>query len=219
MTSYELFILDYNYSSWSMRAGILLRFAGVEFKETRFHLDTAGRAELRKISGSGLLPLLVHDGLKIWDSLAIAEYLAEELPEISFWPKSREARAVARSASAEMHSGFAAMRNTMNMNIRAKYPGYARTPEVDRNVQRVQDLWRELRAQFGSGGPYLCGEFGVVDAMFAPVVMRFRSYDVKLSGVCAEYAAAIEAHPAVLGWLEKAREDSFRIPEYELIRD
>lgn len=153
MSGYELFVLDYNYSSWSMRAGILLRFAGVNFKETLLHLDTAGRAELRKISGSGLLPLLVHDGLKIWDSLAIAEYLAEQLPAIPFWPKNREARAVARSASAEMHSGFSAMRNAMNMNIRACYTGYARTPEVDRNVQRVQELWRELRTRFGAGGP------------------------------------------------------------------
>jgi glutathione S-transferase len=217
--SYHLYVIDYNYSSWSMRAGILLRFAGVEFKETRFHLDGPGREQIRKVSGSGLLPLLDHDGLKIWDSLAIAEYLAEQFPEKAFWPKDRATRAIARSASAEMHSGFAAMRNAMGMNIRASYPGFARTPEVDRNVKRVQALWTELRERFGAGGPFLCGEFGIVDAMFAPVVTRFRTYDVKLAGVCADYASAVLAHPAVQGWLERAREDNSSIPDYDLIRD
>ena len=217
--SYHLYVLDYNYSSWSMRAGILLRFAGVEFSETRLHLDGPGREQLRKLSGSGLLPLLDHDGLKIWDSLAIAEYLAEQIPEKSFWPKEREARALARAASAEMHSGFTAMRGVMNMNIRAHYPGFPRTPEVDRNVRRVQALWTDLRERFNTRGPYLCGEFGIVDAMFAPVMTRFRTYDVKLTGVCAEYASALEAHPAVQGWVAKAHEDTFHVPDYDLIRD
>ncbi|MFT3921308.1 MAG: glutathione S-transferase family protein [Myxococcales bacterium] len=219
MASFELFILDYNYSSWSMRAGVLLRFAGVEFKETRLHLDTAGRAQLQQISPSGLLPMLIHDGLRVWDSLAIAEYLAEQFPELGIWPRDPAARAHARSASAEMHSGFATMRMTMGMNIRAHYPGFPRTPEADRNVRRVQALWQELREHHGQGGPYLCGAFGAVDAMFAPVLMRLRTYDVKLTGICADYAAALEAHPAVQGWLAKAREDTFRIPDYDLIVD
>jgi glutathione S-transferase len=211
----QLYVADYNYSSWSMRAGIVLRALGVPFQETLIHLDDAGKAELRKVSASGLLPLLVHGTLRVGDSLAIAEYLAERFPEAQLWPADAEVRALARAASCEMHSGFGAMRNSLSMNIRARYPGFARSPEVERDVQRVQALWRELRGRFAARGEFLCGGFGIVDAMFAPVVMRFRSYDVGLSGACAEYSEALLQHPAVRGWLEKAAEDDFRVPAYE----
>jgi glutathione S-transferase len=141
--------------------------------------------------------------------------VAELFPDAGLWPADVEARALARAASCEMHAGFSAMRASMSMNIRARYPGFARSPGVDRDVLRVQALWRELRAKFGHLGPFLCGGFGIVDAMFAPVVMRFRSYDVRLQGVCAEYADALAEHPAVLGWLEMAALDDFRIEAFE----
>jgi glutathione S-transferase len=167
------------------------------------------------LSPSGLVPLLEHGTLRIGDSLAIAEYLAEQFPALSLWPADTRARALARAASCEMHAGFGAMRNSMNMNIRARFVGFGRSPEVERDVQRVQALWRGLRTEFGMAGPYLCGGFGVVDAMFAPVVTRFRTYDVKLDRVCAAYAEAVLTHPAVKGWLDKAAQDDFRIPAYE----
>jgi len=215
MAEYELHVLDYNYSSWSMRAGIVMRAAGVPFREARHHLDDAGLEKLRQLSPSALLPLLEHGKVRVWDSLAIAEYVAEQCPDRALWPRDAHARAVARSASAEMHSGFLAMRNSMNMNIRSRFPGFARSPEVDRNVQRVKQLWTDLRTRFGQGGDFLCGEFGIVDAMFAPVVTRFRTYDVALEGACAAYADAVLAHPAVASWLEAALADPFRIERYE----
>ena len=217
MSAYELFVLNYNYSSWSMRAGILMRFSGAAYRETAIHIDEAGLAEVRRLSPSGTLPLLSHGGLRIGDSLAIAEYLAEEFPDKPFWPRDRAARALARSACAEMHSSFHAMRNTMNMNIRARYPGFPRSPEVDANVRRVQAIWGDLRSRFAAHGDFLCGEFGIVDAFFAPVVMRFRTYDVRLSGELAAYAERVIAHPAVAGWLEKAAADPLTVPKYDYV--
>jgi glutathione S-transferase len=217
MSAYELFVLNYNYSSWSMRAGVLMRFSGAAFRESVLHYDEAGLAEMRRLSPSGTLPLLAHGGLRIGDSLAIAEYLAEEFPDKPFWPRDKAARALARSACAEMHSSFHAMRNTMNMNIRARYPGFARSPEVDANVRRVQALWGDLRSRFAAHGDFLCGEFGTVDAFFAPVVTRFRTYDVKLGGELAAYAERLLEHPAVAGWLEKAAADPLTVPKYDYV--
>jgi glutathione S-transferase len=218
MALFQLHILDYNYSSWSMRAGVLLRLCGADFSETPCSAPQLDNAELLRVSPSGLLPVLVHGDLKVWDSLAIAEYLAEEFPALALWPRDRVARALARSASCEMHSGFTALRQQLPMNIRAHYPGFARSLDADTQVKRVQALWSELRARCGQPGDYLCGDFGIVDAMFAPVVMRFRSYDVRLDGVCAAYADAVVHHPAVLGWLEKVRSDTVSRPAFEYVR-
>lgn len=217
MAAYRLHVFDYNYSSWSMRAGVVLRLSGVAFEESPVHLDDAGRARVAALSPSGLLPLLEHGERRIWDSLAIAEYMAEQCPDRALWPRDAHARAVARAACAEMHSGFTAIRQQMPMNLRARYPGFARNPEVERQVARVKELWRELRARFGRGGEYLCGEFGIVDAIYAPVVARFRSYDVRLEGPLADYAAAVLRHPAVAGWHEAAAREALRIPAYELV--
>lgn len=215
MDSLQLYVFDYNYSSWSMRAGVLLRATGLTFEETRLNLDDATRARIAEISPSRLLPLLVHGELRIWDSLAIAEYLAELCPTLPLWPRDTHARAVARAASCEMHAGFTALRTAMPMNIRARYPSFARTREVERDVARIKALWTELRTRFGASGPFLCGEFGIVDAMFVPVVMRFRTYDVHLTGACAAYTDALLAHPAVASWLEAAAHDTFRNEAYE----
>jgi len=214
---YELFVLGYNYSSWSMRAGVLMRFAGLPYTETL--IPYAKLADLKALSPSGTAPVLVHDGLKIWDSLAIAEYVAEKVSDKALWPHDPVARAIARTACAEMHSSFHAMRNTMNMNIRARYPGFARNPQVDGDVKRVQALWSELRSRFASDGDFLCGEFGIVDAFFAPVATRFRTYDVKLEGACAAYSEALLAHPAVRSWLDKAAQDAAHVPQYDLVVD
>jgi len=217
VAAYRLHVFDYNYSSWSMRAGVVMRLSGVAFDESRVHLDDEGRARIQKLSPSGLLPLLEHGERRIWDSLAIAEYMAEQCPERPLWPRDVAARAVARAASAEMHSGFGAIRQAMPMNLRARYAGFARGPEVERQVARVKALWTELRARHGRGGEYLCGEFGIVDAMYAPVVARFRSYDVHLDGPCAAYAAAVLRHPAVADWCAAASREELRIPAYEFV--
>jgi glutathione S-transferase len=218
MEELELTVFDYNYSSWSMRAGVLLRATGLPFRETVHSLERE-RANVGVLSPSSLLPLLRHGELCIWDSLAIAEYLAELCPEQPLWPKDRAARATARAASAEMHSGFAAVRSSMPMNIRARFSQVPRSAEVERNVARIKSLWGELRTRYGHGGPFLFGAFGIVDAMFVPVVMRFATYAVALTGVQAEYAAAVLAHPAVVGWLQRAAAETTRIPAYEFATD
>lgn len=218
MDELALTIFDYNYSSWSMRAGVLLRASGLPFRELHHSLELE-RGRVEQLSPSGLVPVLQHGTLKVWDSLAIAEYVAELCPEQALWPRSVEARAVARAASAEMHAGFMPLRSAFPMNIRARYAQAPRTAEVERNVRRIKALWTELRARFGQSGPYLCGDFGIVDAMFAPVVMRFRSYAVKLDGVCEAYAQAILAHPATCGWLEAAAREQTRVEAYEYTND
>jgi glutathione S-transferase len=218
MSELELSIFDYNYSSWSMRAGVLLRATGLPFTEAVHSLE-AERANVHALSPSGLMPVLRHGELRVWDSLAIAEYVAELCPEQPLWPRDAATRAVARAASAEMHSGFTPMRSLLPMNIRARFTQLPRPPEVERNVRRIQSLWTELRRRFGHGGPYLCGEFGIVDAMFAPVVMRFRTYAVQLDGECRSYADAILAHHAVQSWLEAAAKETTRIAAYEYTVD
>ena len=219
MPDLKLYVFDYNYSSWSMRAGVLLRASGLQFEEQALHLDDAGRASLGTLSPSKLLPMLEHGTLRVWDSLAIAEYVAELCPERALWPRDAHARAIARSASAEMHAGFMPLRNLLMMNIRARHPGTPRPPEVEANVARIKQLWTELRTRFGADGDFLCGAFGIVDAMYVPVVMRFRTYGVKLAGVCAAYADALLQHPAVQDWLVKAAAETKRVPAYELTRD
>jgi len=215
MPSYRLHVYDYNYSSWSMRAGVILRASGAPFEEVRINLDDRGRAQIKQLSPSGLLPLLEHGELKIWDSLAIGEYMAEQCPEAELWPKDSATRALARCASAEMHSGFAGVRNLMSMNIRAHFPGFARGPEVEAQITRIKQLWTDLRTRHRAQGDFLCGRFGIVDAMFAPVVTRFRTYDVKLTGACRAYSDAMYSHPAIQGWLAEAEKDTFVMPGYE----
>ena len=219
MADLKLYVFDYNYSSWSMRAGVLLRASGLPFEEHVLHLDDAARTTIGALSPSKLLPMLEHGPLRVWDSLAIAEYVAELCPDQALWPRDPHARAVARSASAEMHAGFLPLRTLLTMNIRARHPGTPRPPDVEANISRIKQLWTDLRTRFGTGGAFLCGTFGIVDAMYVPVVMRFRTYGVKLDGVCAAYATALLQHPAVQGWLDKAAQETKRVPAYELTRD
>jgi glutathione S-transferase len=219
MADLQLYVFDYNYSSWSMRAGVLLRASGLAFTEECLHLDDDTRATIGAISPSKLLPLLVHGSVRIWESLAIAEYVAEQCPNQLLWPRDPHARALSRAASAEMHAGFQPLRQQFPMNIRARFPNCPRSAEVERNVVRIKEMWRDLRKRFGQGGPYLCGPFGIVDAMFAPVVMRFRTYDVKLDGALADYADAVLEHPAIRSWLAEAAREEKRIPQVEYVVD
>ncbi len=195
------------FSSWSLRPWLAAKMAGVEFDEVLIALrqpDT--KAEILKHSPSGKVPCLIHGGLAVWDSLAICEYLAELHPTL--WPEGREARAVARAASAEMHSGFPNLRNVCSMDIGAVTPLAEVPPEVQAEVDRIQALWADCRARFGAkaGGPFLFGRFSIADAMYAPVVSRFTTFAIKMDAVSQTYCDAIWSLPAMQEWKQAAIE-------------
>jgi len=198
-----LVIGNKNYSSWSLRPWLALKQAGIAFHEAAVDLYVPdSKALILKHSPSGKVPALIDAGLAVWDSMAICEYAAEIEP--SLWPRQREARAVARAVSAEMHAGFAALRSRMPMNCRAALPGEGRAPEVERDIARIVALWEECRDRFGGGGTFLFGTFSIADAMYAPVVWRFRTYAVALPSAARAYAEAMEALPAMQEWLAAA---------------
>ena len=212
MSTLTLAVGNKNYSSWSLRAWLCLRHTGVPFDEVVIPLDRPDTREaIARHSPSGRVPALRHGDLVVWDSLAIGEYLAETFPAARLWPESVEARATARAVSAEMHSGFAALRGFMPMNVRARLPRLGRTPASLHDVERVRGLWSGCRARFGEGGPYLFGAFSIADAMFAPVVFRFRTYDVSLDAVQRAYLDAMLAHPSMQVWARAAEEEPWSI--------
>jgi glutathione S-transferase len=199
-----------------LRPWLLLRQAGIPFEEVRIPLYCPGsEAELAKWSPSGKVPAL-HDGeIRVWDSLAICEYINERFSDKQLWPADATARAVARSVSTEMHAGFGALREQMSMNIRARYPGQGRTPECLADIGRIVAIWTDCRARFGHDGDFLFGRFSIADAMFAPVVLRFQTYDVVLMGAARDYAEAILALPALQGWVAEAVAEKERIAKFE----
>jgi glutathione S-transferase len=207
----QLVIGNKNYSSWSMRPWVLLRQAQVPFEEVQLHFgDKDGGlyvAGIEKYSKAGKVPVLMIDGEAVWDTLAIAETLAELFPEKQLWPAEARARRAARSACAEMHSGFQELRGRMPMNIKGSHPGKGLTPGSQKDIDRVVALWSECRETFGKGGSLLFGKFSVADAFFAPVVMRFRTYGVEVPRHAKDYCAAVEALPAVREWIEAAQKE------------
>lgn len=218
MSALTLFIGNKNYSSWSLRPWLLLRVADIAFGEVRIPLYGAdSKLHITQHSPSGRVPALRDDGadLTVWDSLAICEYLAEKFPSLNLWPQVLSARAVARSISAEMHSGFTALRTHMPMNCRMRFPGKGRTPEVLADIARITAIWHDCRARFGGDQPFLFGEFCAADAMFAPVVLRFETYAVELDPVCRAYADAILALPALQEWVACGRREVERLPQFE----
>ena len=209
-----LVIGNKNYSSWSLRPWIAMKVLGLEFQELRIPLyGPASSEEIRRYSPTGKVPCLVAGTARIWDSLAILEYLAERHP---LWPEDPDARAVARSVSAEMHSGFAALRQHMSMNVRRRFPGKGRTPESMADVARIVALWTDCRERFGLGGEFLFGAFSAADAMYAPVVLRFRTYEVELPPACRAYADAMLELPAMREWIAAAERETESIEKFEL---
>jgi glutathione S-transferase len=168
------------------------------------------------VSPSGKVPLLQDGTLHIWESLAIFEYLAEKFPDRQLWPQDPATRAVARSVANEMHAGFAKLREHMNMNIRKRFPGKGRTPEVLKDIERIQALWGDCRQRFGQGGPFLFGAFSIADAMYAPVCTRFITYGVDLTPVAAAYVQAITTLPAMREWIAAAQVEPSVIAQYEI---
>lgn len=195
------------FSSWSLRPWLAAKMAGAEFDEVLIALrQPETKAEILKHSPSGKVPCLIHGGVAVWDSLAICEYLAELHPTL--WPEGREARAVARSVSAEMHSGFPNLRNVCSMDIGALTPLAEVPPEVQAEVDRIQAVWADCRARFGAkaGGPFLFGRFSIADAMYAPVVSRFTTFAIKMDPASRAYCDAIWSLPALQEWKQAAVE-------------
>ncbi|MDO9706880.1 glutathione S-transferase [Paracraurococcus lichenis] len=196
-----------NYSSWSMRGWLLCRMAGIAFREEIVSADDPNsRAELLLQSSSILIPSLRHDGAELWDTLAMAEYLNEQFPAARMLPEDRIARARCRAISGEMHAGFAALRSTLPFNLRGFVPNFTVWSAARADIERILWIWRDCLERWG--GPWLLGaERSVADAMYAPVVMRFRTYDVKLDGAAAAYAQATLAWPEVAEWIEAAKRE------------
>ncbi|MGZ5915160.1 MAG: glutathione S-transferase family protein [Hyphomicrobium sp.] len=211
---YRLVIGNKTWSSWSLRPWLAMRRAGLPFDEINVRLrlpDT--KAQILKHSPSGMVPTLIDGELAIWDSLAILEYLAERHPEAELWPREASARAIARSAAAEMHSGFGPLRQHCSMDVFIRAPQATLPDEVAANVQRIVALWRECRSKFGDVGPFLFGRFSAADAMYAPVASRFRSYVPDLApygddGTAQAYVETIFAMPEMAAWIEGARAET-----------
>jgi glutathione S-transferase len=216
---YDLYIGNKNYSSWSLRPWLLLKHFGIPFAEHM--VSVAGRdynAALKPLAGNARVPCLHEDGFQIWESIAIAETLAERHPQM--WPADPQARARARSISAEMHAGFAKLRTAMPMNLKLRLKGKPATPEVQRDIDRVIEIWQEARSRFATGdGPWLFGDFSVADAMFAPIACRFNVYNVPLPPLAAAYRDAILAHPALQEWHAAALAETEAHDHYDRLAD
>ena len=222
----QLYIGNKNYSSWSMRPWVLMTQAGIPFDEVMLRFDAFSpgskfKTQVERLNPAGRVPVLVDDGLAVWDTLAIAEYLAERFPGHQLWPADVRARARARSVCAEMHSGFGALRSHFGMNIEAALPEVgarvlAEQPELRDNVARIVAMWSELLAEHG--GPMLFGAFSIADAFFAPVVMRFRTYAVPVPPPIAAYMERVIALPGVAAWIADALAEKDFLPFEEAYR-
>jgi glutathione S-transferase len=216
MAKAALTIASKNYGSWSLRGWLLCKMAGLDFVEQAVASDDPStRAELLLLSPSFLVPCLCHDGIKVWDTLAIAEYLDEILPEAGLLPKTRADRAHCRSICGEMHSGFSNMRSALPMNLKAHHPGFKVWAGAQADIDRIVNIGRECLA--ASKGPFLFGEKPcMADAMFAPVVTRFLTYDVKLDSDCATYCKAVMAMPQMQEWIAGAKAEPDEVVELDV---
>jgi glutathione S-transferase len=217
MAKLNLVIGNKNYSSWSLRPWMALTMAHIPFEETTIQLDQPQTKMLIiEHSGAGTVPVLHHGKLTVWESLAILEYLAEIFPEKKLWPLGKAARAAARSAASEMHCGFAALRNSCPMNLRRQRKAIALSDTVKADIARIDALWRKCRKDHGRKGRFLFGAFSNADAMFAPVVTRFDTYDIKVSGESRAYMDAVLATPAFQAWKKAALAETWTIPREDI---
>jgi glutathione S-transferase len=216
MAEFTIYIGNKNYSSWSLRGWLMLKQAGAPFAEVLIPLrDATTRSEIMRHSPSGRVPALRHGDVTVWDSLAIGEYLAEIFPERRLWPEDPRARAMARAVSAEMHSGFSALRSHLPMNMRSSFPNRGVTPEAQADINRITAAWRDCRKRFAEGGAFLFGNLTIADAMYAPVVSRFRTYKIELDEEAQRYGEAVWALPALQEWLAAARNEPMIIEDSE----
>jgi glutathione S-transferase len=215
MTALKLYVGNKNYSSWSMRPWVALKAAGVDFTDEVIPFDfPAGNPAIKAISESGTVPVLEHDGLRIGETLAIIEYVAELQPDKRLWPADRKDRALARAYCSEMATGFRALRNAAPMNLRYPRKKLEVADDVKANIKRIEEIWHRNIAR--SGGPLLFGEFCAADAFFAPVVARFDSYILTEHPVTLAYMKAVKSHPAWIAWATDAAKETWIVPEDEL---
>lgn len=215
MAKATLTIASKNYGSWSLRGWLMCRMAGLDFEERTLPADDPEtRAELLLLSPSFQVPCLDHEGVKVWDTLAIGEYLAELMPKAGLLPSSASARAHCRSICGEMHSGFANMRSSMPMNIKARHPGYKIFAGARPDVERIAEIWRDCLERYG--GPFLFGEPTLADAMYAPVTTRFATYDVHLDKYGDGYCRTITAWPLMQEWVTAAQAEPDDVEELDV---
>ncbi|HEX2652393.1 MAG TPA: glutathione S-transferase family protein [Xanthobacteraceae bacterium] len=213
----KLVIGNKNYSSWSFRAWLAMKGAGISFEEHLIPLDQSEtHAAIRKYSPAGLVPVLIDGDVRVWETLAIFEYLADKFPEMALWPSDLKARAHARTIAAEMHAGFAPLRKHCPMNVRRTPKAVPMPAEVVANAKRIDALWVDCRARFGMGGPFLFGPFSAADAMYAPVVSRFEVYQIDVSAPARAYMDAVRALSAWKEWKDAAAKEPWIIPEEEV---
>jgi len=217
MSDYILVIGNKNYSSWSLRPWLWMKQAGIPFTEKLVSLYTdTYKEELQPYFSNHKVPVLQDGDLVIWDTAAILECLAEKHPDANGWPADFRARAVARSVCAEMHSSFSALRQAMPLNCRKHIPDFDYDDMVQQDIDRICELWAYCREEFGQGGPWLFGEFTFADAMYAPVVLRFQTYDVALPSLAREYANRMLENPHVIEWVEAGKNEIEIISQSEV---
>jgi len=215
MTKPVLTISSKNYSSWSLRGWLLCKLAGLDVEEKIVSIeDPENRAELLLLTPSVLVPRLNHDGASVWDTLAIAEYLAEEFPKVGMLPKDRLARAHCRSISGEIHSGFHNLRSALPMNLKARHKTFKVFSGALPDIERVQKIWEECLERYG--GPFLFKTPTIADAMFAPVCTRFLTYNVKLRPGPTAYCETIMAWPPMVEWIEAAKKEPEEMEELDV---
>ncbi len=212
-----LVIGNKNYSSWSLRPWIAMKVAGIAFDEVVISLDAPDfKSRVSKLSGTGKVPALDDDGTHVWESLAILEYLAERFPAARLWPADPAARAEARAISSEMHAGFVPLRRACPMNMWRPVKKRELNDEAVANVRRIETMWADCRTRYGAGGPFLFGPFCAADAMYAPVVARFHTYDVEVDAAARAYMAAMRALPAWREWETAAVKEPWVLAEDEV---
>lgn len=216
MADFTIYIGNKNYSSWSLRAWLMLKATGAEFEEVVIPIyEPQSHDAILRHSPSGKVPALSHGDVTVWESLAIGEYLAERVPASRLWPEDAAARAVARAVSHEMHAGFVNLRRHLPMNMRSSFPGRGMTAEAQADLNRIAALWRDCRKRFSAGGGFLFGHFTIADAMYAPVVSRLRTYKIDLEEEAQAYADSVWAHPPLQDWAAAARNEPMVIEEFE----
>jgi glutathione S-transferase len=215
MAKAVLTISSKNYSSWALRGWLICRFSGLDFAEKSLPAnDPSIRAELVRVSPSYLVPSQEHEGIRVWDTLAIAEYLHESYPQAGLLPADRAARARCRSISGEMHSGFSNLRAALPMNLKAYFPGFKIWAGAQADIDRITTIWRDCLKTYD--GPYLFGDKPcLADAMYAPVCTRFKTYDVRLDRLCTDYCETILTLPDMLEWIEAAKSEPEEVEELE----
>jgi glutathione S-transferase len=212
-----LIIGNKNYSSWSMRPWIAMKVAGIAFDEVVISLNAEDfKKRLLQVSGTGKVPTLIDGDIKAWESLSILEYLADKFPDKQLWPRDAAARAHARTIASEMHAGFLPLRRALPMNMWRPIKSLALNADALANVERIDAMWGDCRSRFGQAGPFLFGNFGAADAMYAPVVSRFHTYAVVVSAATRSYMDAVMALPAWKEWHTAAIKEPWVLPEDEV---